>query len=34
MNRETPLLTAPDPHKRITAARVCEICGGVSDMSL
>jgi len=34
MNRETPLPTAPDPHKRINAARVCEICGGVSDMSL
>ena len=22
------------PHKRISAAQVCEICGGVSDMSL
>lgn len=23
-----------DPHRRINAARVCELCGGVSDMSL
>lgn len=23
-----------NPHKRINAAQVCELCGGVSDMSL
>lgn len=34
MNREEQQVTPPDPHKRINAARVCAICGGVSDMTL
>lgn len=32
MNCEEPQST--HPHRRINAARVCELCGGVSDMSL
>jgi len=29
-----PIGETSHPQKRINAARVCEICGGISDMSL
>lgn len=43
MNTETAIATAmaaqsaktpESPHKRITARAVCEMCGGVSDMTI
>lgn len=34
MNSIAQQVTSPDAYKRINAARVCELCGGVSDMSL
>ncbi|WP_425050754.1 helix-turn-helix transcriptional regulator [Psychromarinibacter sp. S121] len=34
MNPEASQTASIDPHRRVNAARVCELCGGVSDMSL